>query len=346
MAARKARVYVESQQGLALLLNEPAGRDEGGGGLDTKSYSSRRSAGSGVLSVVSEAARPGSKKQFLSEQVALSKAREERAHEQIQKALALQRELQDKKLGALSAKVKESTSFLDQVDRELDLVNETNRTKTRRQFEEWNQNVHGNIQRSIAKKLDKVDKRDLHAKKLHDYQLFLDITNRKASIFRDIIIEAEYDPLEPNRSSIRAKTPKLKDPTQIDAQKADSEGGMLPPKGDGSKPKLCKETLPVPLWSKEKIGSTPYGMFAEMMEDQKETSELASRRRTKSSITWDDFNYVRGPEGRRVVEQEMPKGKPRDRKVYANPGAVYPFSDAVRQELLRIREPEPEDLYK
>ena len=36
---------------------------------------------------------------------------------------------------------KESLDFLDNVDRDLNLVAETKRTKTRRQFEDWNQNA-------------------------------------------------------------------------------------------------------------------------------------------------------------------------------------------------------------
>jgi len=114
---------------------------------------------------------------------------------------------------------------------------------------------------------------------------------------------------------------------------------MLPPKGvDGMKKALCKDTLAPTFWAKEKIGSTPYGMFAEMMEDQKDSTQVSSRR-SKSSIQFDDFNFPKDSEGRRALAAEMPLGKPRERRVYANPSAIYPFAPEVRKELLRIRPP-------
>jgi len=332
----KGSVYVERAD-LAERVLLDVGNWENSSVLDApKSVASHRSVTSSVRSD-----KPGSMKRFLSEQLAASKEREEKEHDKILKALALQKEQSEKRLGMLSGRVQESTKFLDKVDKELELVDETKRTKTRRQFEDWNSNVHGHIQRTISKEVNKIDAKDLHAKKNQDYNKFLEITNRKPCIFRDIIIEAEYDPLEVNRAGLRAKTPKLKDPTQIDAQKAESENAMLPPKGDGSRPKLCKETLPVVMWAKEKIGATPYGMFAEMMGGgEKVVSEIAGKR-SKSSVQFDDFNFPTGAEGRKAVSAEMPPGKPRDRRVFANPSQIYPFHPQVRKELLRIPRPDP-----
>jgi hypothetical protein len=55
-----------------------------------------------------------------------------------------------------------------------------------------------------------MDGKALNKKKNADYEKFLSITNRKPAIFRDIIIESEYDPLEPNRHCIKANTGRLK----------------------------------------------------------------------------------------------------------------------------------------
>ena len=101
----------------------------------------------------------------------------------------------DKEFAKLQEDLKDSLNFLDSVDRELNLVNESKRTKTRRQFEDWNQNVHGAIQQKILTKLNTIKAGDLHQRKLESYEKFLNITNRKPAIFRDIIIESEYDPL-------------------------------------------------------------------------------------------------------------------------------------------------------
>jgi len=186
----KGRVFVEREdlvRRVLLVEEEPTTRGEHSG-VDARSFSSRKSTTS---SVKSESDNPGSKKRFLSDQMARNQERELREHEKIQKALALQKYQNEKRLGVLSSLVQESTNFLNKVDKELDLVDETKRTKTRRQFEDWNQNVHGNIQRSIAKQVSQLSAKELHSRKNEDYNKFLSITNRKPAIFRDIIIEAE-----------------------------------------------------------------------------------------------------------------------------------------------------------
>jgi hypothetical protein len=58
-----------------------------------------------------------------------------------------------------------------------------------------------------------TDCRTLNDRKRGDYQAFLDEANKGAAMFRDIIIEAQYDPLAVNRRAIKARVGKLKDPT-------------------------------------------------------------------------------------------------------------------------------------
>lgn len=246
----------------------------------------------------------------------------------------------DKEFAKLQDDLKQSLNFLDNVDRDLNLVNETKRTKTRRQFEDWNQNVHGAIQKNILTKLNGMKSSELHQRKLESYEQFLSITNRKPAIFRDIIIESEYDPLETNRKSIKAKTQMLKDPLNIDKQKAQAEMGMigLSLEDDGH---IRSDRLAVPQWAKGKIEATPYGMFATMMDDGDAKKEEDKNR--KSNVVFDDFNY---PKGKAAVDKEMPPPKPRTRKVYANPKVFYtdpktggPYPRDFVDELSKIKPP-------
>ena len=227
----------------------------------------------------------------------------------------------DKDFVGLQNSMKESLAFLDNVDRELSLVDETRRTKTRRQFEDWNKSVHGKIQEKVLAKVNSISARELHSRKLESYDKFLSITNRKPAIFRDIIIESEYDPLEINKLSINAKTGKLKDPLNIDRQKAEGEMAMvgLSIQDDYN----TTDRLAVPLWAKGKIESTPYGMFASMMnEDDSEgggEKKPAAAKKPKgvSNVVFDDFNY---PIGKAAVDLEMPPPKPCGaRRTYTDP---------------------------
>lgn len=61
-------------------------------------------------------------------------------------ALAVQRERKEKKFPQILAAVDRSKNFLDEVDKEMSLAEEAKRNKTRRQFEDWNTNAHGQIQ--------------------------------------------------------------------------------------------------------------------------------------------------------------------------------------------------------
>jgi len=277
----------------------------------------------------------------------------------IQKAMQSRAIKQEKEFNRLCTSISDAKAFLSLVDKNLELHDETNRNKTRRQFEDWNTNVHGNIQVNISKQVNKIDSKSLNQKKNEDYSKFLEITNRKSAIFRDIIIESECmlynyninshnhsrmlctnleiffpfslptlplfspsdDPLEPNRRAIKAKVAKLKDPTMIDKQKAEAEGAMLGPGASKASVKTGgKDTLPVELWASGKIEATPYGTFARMMGKGGEGGEEALPKVTKTNATMNS-NVV-------FDHFSFPKGKeaidmelPRGKRVF--PTTVY-----------------------
>ena len=59
-------------------------------------------------------------------------------------------ERQDKMFPELLNNVKKATMFLDNVDKDINLHEETKKNKVRRQFDDWNANVHGAIQVRIC----------------------------------------------------------------------------------------------------------------------------------------------------------------------------------------------------
>lgn len=61
----------------------------------------------------------------------------------------IQREKRNKDFPLLLNNVDKATNFLNDIDKELKLVDESKYNKTRRQYEEWNTNVHGEIQVNI-----------------------------------------------------------------------------------------------------------------------------------------------------------------------------------------------------
>lgn len=230
---------------------------------------------------------------------------------------------QDELYVDLNTSYADSTALLDGIDKELALFEEHNRTKARRQFEDWNVNVHGELSRRILAKMEEICPQKLHQQKLDDYDKFLSVINKKKAVFRDIIIENEYDPMETNRRSIRAVTGVLKDPTKIDRQKLEGERGAKLPKA------RAKDSLPVSEWADGKIQATPYGRKTgpegeSALSYSEYTSPNKSKSTQASSIVFDHFNYPTGKAGLAQLNAEMPKGKATfAKKIYANPQEAW-----------------------
>eukprot|EP01031_Cornospumella_fuschlensis_P038851 gene38851-47252_t len=255
-------------------------------------------------------------------------------------ALEAQKERKEREFPELLAKVDRAREFLGTIEKEMELADEAKRNKVRRQFEEWNTNVHGVIQKKIASQIDSMDKKALNRKKNQDYDKFLGITNRKAAIFRDIIIESEYDPLEPNRHCVKAKTSKLNDPPKFGLHKAEKEKGMLGAEHAPPKVPLGKNTLDVQLWASGQIEATPYGTFAKMMNKPTGSGGNSAQNPTqRSSVAFDHFSF---PHGRAAIDKEMPRGKRVYPEVnYSDPGRIFGvLPPEVEREIAAIKPPE------
>ena len=65
--------------------------------------------------------------------------------------------------------------------------------KAKKQHEEWSNNVYNVIKSNISKQVKSIDSNTLHEKKLESYSKYIDITNNKVAVFRDIIIESDCE---------------------------------------------------------------------------------------------------------------------------------------------------------
>lgn len=233
----------------------------------------------------------------------------------VENSVRLKNERDSNRFTNLNDNVDESGIFLDAIDKNLSLHDESERNKTRRQFEDWNTNVHGKIQKLISTQLQERDYKTMNKLRNKDFEKFLDITNRKAAIFRDIIIESEYDPLEPNRRTIKATPSFVKDPCKIVQQKDFMEASMLDP--EAAKANLRKnrgkDTLNVELWASGKIEATPHGSFAKMMDASEHKS---TNPKMRSNVVFDHYKF---PVGKEATNAEMPVGK---RAAFAGGGAT------------------------
>lgn len=217
----------------------------------------------------------------------------------------------------LEQDIEEGKRYLDELDHEFNRREEARTMKLKKQYNEWDEAVHSRIMNDIRSQIQAMDYKELLAKKNEDMQKFLDTTNRKASIFRDIIIESEYDPLEPNRRAVKARVGTLEDPVKMVLNKHEQERNMLTSGGKSSwrssrqKPQTTtREVLDVQLWSTEKIKGTPHGIFSKMISSTNKRHEEAGaaqlQTKREARINFDHYNIARGKE---VLQAELPKGK-------------------------------------
>jgi hypothetical protein len=196
-----------------------------------------------------------------------------------------------------------SLSYLDKIGTWLDNHDKAHMVKVKKQYELWNENVYGEIARTIEEKLEAKPYKEILDSRLEHFDKFLEVTNTKGSVFRDIIIESEYDPLEPNRNAIKGNTKRLKDPIKRPIQRTLEEKGIF-----RKEALVTRETLDVLEWATGRIEATPHGFFAKMMNDSNRKPNANKLASMDSKITncLDQYNVAKGKE---VLDKEFPRGK-------------------------------------
>ncbi|CAM9913112.1 unnamed protein product, partial [Choristocarpus tenellus] len=122
-------------------------------------------------------------------------------------------------------------TFVDKLDKMMEITDTAEEMKKLNQYEDWEKNVHRVIQEQIDEAVAAMDSRDINERRRGDMQKFLTTTNTKAAIFRDIIIESEYDPLEPNRQAIKVHVGVLRNPCSRVLDKRAEENNLLAAEG-------------------------------------------------------------------------------------------------------------------
>jgi len=199
--------------------------------------------------------------------------------------------------------------FSDSLGNMLQLQEEADIRKRKKEHEEWNVNVYEELNRKIENSVNSLAYHKINERKRDEYQQFLDATNRKGQIFRDIIIEDEYDPLESNRKDIKVRTAKLIDPTKRCVDRTQEEKEMI----DKNKARMAERatnggryTLETTLWGDLNIKSTPHGHFAKQYCDGGATASAENLVLTASSVPFDHFNTQMGNQ---FSAAEFPLGK-------------------------------------
>lgn len=61
----------------------------------------------------------------------------------------------------------------------------------------------------------------------HVAQDYITTANKKLAVFRDVIVEAEYNPVQYAAQNIRVSTRDVSDPVKVDSNKAEREAALV-----------------------------------------------------------------------------------------------------------------------
>uniref|UniRef100_K3W8N9 Uncharacterized protein n=1 Tax=Globisporangium ultimum (strain ATCC 200006 / CBS 805.95 / DAOM BR144) TaxID=431595 RepID=K3W8N9_GLOUD len=252
---------------------------------------------------------------YLKEQEAVQKKLAESIADNLQK----QKTKKEAQYMQLWKEVEDGKALAAELHEKLQLQEQSKSRQIQRMHDEWTTGVFQKLNEPVLNKVQAMDSKELSLSKHETYQRFLDITNKKGGLFRDIIIESEYNPL--NDVKYLSNRSKIDDPVKRVIRRCEEENAIA---RDGAN--LSREShdsalsdsstyrpgkdligrgdnLDVKLWSKGVYESTPYGYFHKMMSS---TANAESSKTYASRVKLDHYNVDTGPE---VVQQELPRGK-------------------------------------
>jgi hypothetical protein len=99
------------------------------------------------------------------------------------------------------------------------------RAKYRRQtqlYKEWNERVYETIQAQIDEQLASLRTEDLSTRRRQLMEEYIRVsTQKRYGLYRDIIIESEYDPLVAHQKLLKYKMSDQQDPLKLEINNAD-----------------------------------------------------------------------------------------------------------------------------
>ncbi|ETW08263.1 hypothetical protein, variant 1 [Aphanomyces invadans] len=228
-------------------------------------------------------------------------------------SLAKQRNKREANFVKLRRDIDEGKSLAQELEERLLIKEETAKRQKQRLYEEWSEKVYNKINGPINERVKAMDSKALNLHKQEAYQHFLDTANKKGCLFRDIIIESEYDPLHENKAiqhCTRVDDPCCRVIKHREEEDAIANEGKkvlddsMEPHGNGVTLVLGRcDNLDTKLWASGIFEATPYGYFNKMMAS---TISAESSKTYESRVKFDHYDIEKGVG---TLNKEFPKGK-------------------------------------
>ncbi|GLC37450.1 hypothetical protein PLESTB_001584500 [Pleodorina starrii] len=272
-------------------------------------------------------------------------ARQEAAfHASVQRRREAEMQRSDAKLGSLLGEVlvgmEAPNGPVSEAEAALAHATKVRGKKKESLHAEWHSKVFDTIQGRLVAALEERDPGAIESRLRNQYDQYLHTTNTKVGVFRDVIIEQDYNPLTAAQATIRIPTGDIRDPLKRDVLKGEYEKRMMSGgsfgRRSGSLPRSAsagsqvgggggsgggagpgRETLDTRMWGELAVTATPFGhcndgMGAYVVRPNSGNLLCSSR------VVMDHYEYPRtneaaaaevGPGKRRVPGPEQRRGR-------------------------------------
>ena len=193
--------------------------------------------------------------------------------------------------------------FVSQLGTTLSLHDQERSRKAKALHQDWETLVYDKVQGQVNAKLQARSSQAISDRRADLMQDFLTVANSKeGGLFRDIILPAEYDPLQAHDKCRLTYNPQLEhDPCKLELrQQAPQKGdARLPPEYAKPKGSGGLQRLPPTMWSE--LEGTPFGRTNKLI-----VNPDAEPYSFYDRISSDQYNIARGYD---VLAREVPRGK-------------------------------------
>ena len=218
-----------------------------------------------------------------------------------------QQQEEDRRMERLLKHIEGEQGFVEDLDRSLRLHDIAKYRQKVQLLKDWNEKVYGVIQRQIQEQLDAIRVEDISERRRKLLEDYIRVSNKKRyGLYRDIIIESEYDPMVAHKTLLKYRMSDAQDPLKIelnaikegDASKWSGEAGGV---ATSARQELGRSTLDATMWAR--LDATPYGRFDRVPAG----ASWSPRDGIKlSRVNMEHYDVERGVE---VLDREFPRGK-------------------------------------
>ncbi len=149
----------------------------------------------------------------------------ERAQQQLDRALHVRMikraEKDDQDYNALLSKIQEGDTLDKEMGRNIASRKDTAQRRKEQLYKRWSLRVFDPMQRQVSKQLGQRSVSDIEKRRAGMLDDYLQATNKGQGLFRDIIIESDYNPFCARADTIKIDTQKINvdDPLKTDLLK-------------------------------------------------------------------------------------------------------------------------------